>query len=221
MQDLRNLFNQALSAVGGDPSVTDPEAPGKATALLQLWFPVARHAVLTAAHWSSVRSTKRLPLLVERDLDVDWGNSDPLPGYRFVYQLPSDMLQPQYLADYSRFELSRVNGTQVLSTNTAGAILRYTADEPVPASWEPDLYRCIVWALAASINMSKSGKMAVTQKLENQTLEIISQAAVNIANGQDTYSDSIPSFYAGTGFSFPGQTARYYYPTSTFSLGGI
>lgn len=221
MQDLRNLFNQALTAVGSEPSVTDPEAPGKATAILQLWYPVARHAVMTAAHWDSLRVTKRLPVAILRDVNEDWVNSNPLPGYRYAYQLPSDMLQPQYLADFSRFEISRVGSARVLSTNTEGAILRYTADEVIPTNWEPDLYRSIIWALAACINMAKNGKMAVTQKLENQTLDIISQAAVNIANGQDTYNESPPSFYAGTGFSYPGQTARYYYPTSTFRIGGL
>jgi uncharacterized protein YraI len=79
----------------------------------------------------------------------------------------------------------------------------------------------VIWALAASINMEKNGKMAVTQKLEQQTLEIISQAAINVANGQDTYTDSPPSFYAGTGFNYPNLSARYYYPTSTFSVGRL
>lgn len=221
MQDLRNLFNQALSAVGSDPVVTDPEAPGKATAALQLWYPVARHAVMTAAHWGSLRATKRLPLVKLRDEDAEWANTDPLPGYRYAYSLPSDMLQPQYLVDFSRFEISRANGTRVLSSNTEKAILRYTVDEPVPVSWEPDLYRCVVWALAASINMSKSGKMAVTQKLEAQTLEIIGQAAVAVANEQDTYYEALPSFYAHAGFSPPVQSSRYYYPTTTFQVAGI
>lgn len=221
MQDLRNLFNQALTAVGSEPNVTDPEAPGKATALLQLWYPVARHAVMTAAHWDSLRATKRLPVALTRDDSLIWANTDPLPGYKFAYQLPSDMLQPQYLADYSRFEISRVGSARVLSSNTEGAILRYTIDEPVPSKWEPDLYRCVLWALAAFINMAKNGKMAVTQKLENQTLGIIADAAVNIANGQDVYNDSPPSFYAGTGFSYNAQTARFYYPTSTFRVGSI
>lgn len=221
MQDLRNLFNQALTAIGGEPTITDPEAPGKATAVLQLWYPVARHAVMTAVHWDSLRATSRLPRLLNRDLEVSWANADPLPGYRFAYQLPSDLLQPQYLADFSRFEISRVGSARVLSTNTEGAILRYTVDEVIPINWEPDLYRCVIWALAACINMAKNGKMAVTQKLENQTLDIIAQAAVSIANGQDVYMDSPPSFYSGTGFSYPGQTARFYYPTSTFRIGSI
>lgn len=221
MQDLRTLFNQALSAVGAEPTVTDPEGPGKANTTLQLWYPVARRAVMTAVHWSSLRVTTRLPLLLTRDINADWANTDPLPGYAFAYQLPSDMLQPQYLADYSRFEISRVGSSVALSSNTEGAILRYTTDEANSILWEPDLYRCVVWALAACINTAKSGKMAVTQKLENQTLDLISQAAVNVANGQDTYNDSPPSFYAGTGFDYPSQDARYYYPTSTFRVGGL
>lgn len=221
MQNLRNLYNQALSAIGSDPVVTDPETSTRATDLLNLWYPVARQAVMTAVHWPSVRGIQRLALAKVRDENLPWANTDPAPGFLYSYAYPPDMLLPQYMEDFSRFQLGRVGAENLIFSNTELAILNYTIDDPVPIKWEPDLYRCVVWALAACINMSKTGKMAVTQKLENQVLELISAAAAGIANSDDTYYDSIPSFYEGTGFAVPRVSARFYYPTTTFRVGSL
>lgn len=221
MQNLRNLYNQALSAVGSDPVVSDPAASSKATDLLNLWYPVARHAVLTAAHWPSVRVIQRLSLAAVRNESLEWANTDPAPGFKYSYAVPSDMVQPQYMEDFSRFQLGRVGAEKVIFSNTEKAIFNYTMDDPVPVKWEPDLYRCVVWALAACINMGKNGKMALTQKLEQQVVDLISDAAVNAANGDDTYSDAVPSFYAGTEYQLPALQTRYYYPTATFRVGGL
>lgn len=221
MQNLRNLYNQALSAIGSDPVVSNPEASSKATDLLNLWYPVARHAVLTAVHWPSVRGIKRLGLAATRNESLAWTNADPAPGFLFSYALPSDCIQPQYLEDFSRFQLGRVGPEKLLFTNTEGAILNYTIDDPIPINWEPDLYRCVIWTLAACINMAKSGKMAVTQKLEKQVVDLISDAAVNAASSDDTYFDQVPSFYAGTGYELHAQQHRFFYPTTTFRVGGL
>ena len=220
-QTLQNLFNQALTAVGSAAEVTDPEASTKATNLLNLWYPVARHAILTAFHWPSVRGIKRLALVTERDLAVDWANTAPAPGYTYSYALPSDMLQPQFLEDYSPFKLGRVGTTKLLFSNNPEPILNYTMDEATPLSWEPDLYRCVIWALAASINMAKSGKMAITQKLEGQVVDLLEQAKLNAANADDEYYDAIPSFYSNTGFTLPNTSGRYYYPTATLRLNAV
>lgn len=221
MQNLKELFNQALSAVGSEPNVTDPDASTKATALLQLWYPVARHSVFTAAHWPSLRATQRLSLASVRNESLPWAASDPAPGFMYSYAVPSNMLQPQYMEDFSRFQLGRIGNEKLIFSNTAQAIFTYTFDDPVPVKWEPDLYRCVVWVLAACINMGKNGKMALTQKLEQQVQMLISEAAENAANGDDTYFDTPPSFYANTGFHLPIHPERFYYPTSTFRVGGL
>jgi hypothetical protein len=218
MQNLRNLYNQALSAVGSDPVVTNPDTSSKATDLLNLWYPVARHAVLTAAHWPSVRSIQLLGLAKQRNTSLEWANSDPAPGFLYAYSIPSDMIQPQYMEDFSRFQLGRIGNERFIFSNTEKAIFNYTMDDPVPTYWEPNLYRCVVWALAACINMGKNGKMAVTQKLEQQVVDLIGIAAESAANGDDTYSDQIPSFYVGTGFALPSMQSRFYYPTQTFTV---
>lgn len=221
MQDLRNLYNQALSAVGNEAVVTDPTKPGKAESVLNLWYPVARHAVFTAFHWPSVRAIKLLGVAKVRNDALPWANTDPAPDYKYAYSLPSDMVQPQYLEDFSRFRLGRVDAERLLFSNNPVAILCYTMDDASPSKWEPELYRCVVWALAACINMARSGKMNVTQKLEQQVFEIVSQAAENAANSDDTYFESIPSFYGDAGFTVPSGQTRFYYPTSTFRMSGV
>jgi hypothetical protein len=221
MQNLRNLYNQALTAVGSAADVTNPEGTGRSVDLLNLWYPVARHSVFTAAHWPSLRSIKRLGLAATRDTSATWVDTNPAPGYIYAYAYEADMLQPQYMEDFTPFRITRVGAEKLIHSNTAEAVMCYTRDEAVPSTWEPDLYRAVVWALAACINMAKNGKMNVTEKLERQTLGIISQAAVNSANSDDEYFDAIPSFWMNSGFEVPSSSPRFYYPLSTFNLSGL
>jgi hypothetical protein len=220
MQDLRSLYNQALSAVGSAADVTDPERSSRSVDLLKLWYPVARRSVFTAAHWWSLRRSQRLTRALERDESLPWANSDPAPDFKYAFALPVDMLQPQYMENFSVFRLGRVGDENLLFTNDEFPILNYTHDDPNPARWEPDLYRAVVWALAACINMAKNGKAGLTQKLEQQVYDIVSDAAVNSANADDTYFDAVPSFYSGTGFAIPQVSTRFYYPTTTFRVSG-
>ncbi len=221
MQDLRSLFNQALSAVGSAPVVADPEATTKATEVLQLWYPIARRAVFTAAHWPCLRAHARLALAAQRDTALDWQPTDPSPDFAYAFALPNDMLLPQYMADFTRFELGRIGTQKVINSNNLTPILCYTMDDETPSRWDPDLYLCVVWSLAACINMSKNGKMALTQKLEQQVLDMIRDAATNAANSDDTYYDSVPSFWAGTDFRVPGHQTKFIYPTTSFRISGL
>lgn len=218
MQTLLSLYNQALSAVGAAPNVTNPSGTGQSVDILNLWYPVARQAVFTAAHWPSLRVNYRLALLKSRVEGSVWANTDPAPDYRYAFSLPSDMVAPQYLQDFSRFELGRLGVDKVLFSNNPAPILNYTVDDPVPGNWEPDLYRCVLWSLAACINMAKSGKMEVTQKLENQVVALTAGAAVTAANSDDTYYEAIPALWADTGFSVPNVQSRFYYPTQTYRV---
>lgn len=221
MQDLRSLFNQALSTVGSAPDVTDPGKVTRSTELLQLWFPIARKAVFTAAHWPCLRLHARLAQAAVRDENADWVPGNPSPDFLYAFALPSGMLQPQYLDDFSRFELGRIGNDKVLNANNPTPILCYTCDDEIPSRWDPDLYLCVIWALAACINMAKNGKMALTQKLEEQVSDMIKQAATNAANSDDTYFEAIPSTYSGTGFAVPGHQVRFVYPTSSFRVSGL
>jgi hypothetical protein len=218
MQTLLSLYNQALSAVGAAANITNPSGTGQPVDICNLWYPVARQAVFTAAHWPSLRVSFRLALVKERVEGSTWTNDDPAPDYRYAFSLPPDMASPQYLQDFTRFELGRIGAQKVLFCNTLDPILHYTIDDPVPTNWELDLYRCVLWSLAACINMSKSGKMEVTQKLENQVIGLIGKAAETAANSDDTYYEAIPTLWAGTGFSVPQVQTQFIYPTQTFRV---
>lgn len=218
MQSLINLYNQALTAIGSAPDVTDPNGSGRSVDVLKLWFPVARRAVFVAAHWPSLRVSRRLALLRERPDGADWTNADPAPDFRYAFSLPTDMVQPQYLEDYSRFRLGRIGDERAIFSSNISPILNYTMDDPAPVNWEPGLYHCVLWSLAACVNMAKSGKMEVTQKLERQVTELIAEAGTTAANADDTYFEAVPAFWAGSGYSIPQATTRYYYPTETFRV---
>lgn len=221
MQDLRSLFNQALSVVGSSPVVTDPDATTKATEVLQLWYPIARRAVFTAFHWPSLRAHQRLALVASRDENLPWTSADPSPDFLYAFAYPSDMLLPQYMEDFSRFELGRIGTEKVINSNNLTPILSYTLDDPTPSRWDADLYLCVVWSLGACINMAKNGKMALTQKLEQQVIDLIAGAAANAANSDDTYYEGMPSFWQGTGFRVPGHQTRFVYPTMDFRISGL
>lgn len=221
-QTLNALFNQALTAIGHEANVTDPNADSHKTALLKLWYPVARRSVLSSYYWGSVRKVARLALARQRNVAEDWVEQDPLPGYRYAYALPTDCLRPQYLHDYSRFALSSLGDEKVLNTNSSRAILYYTKDVNLPELWEADLYQAVVYALAAAINMAHNGKAQLTQKLEQQVHQLVTFAKVADANEDDEYMEAMPSLWAGTGFSAPSGAngAQFFYPTQTFQIGG-
>ena len=221
MQNLRNLYNQALTAVGAAAEVTDPDKPSRATDICNLWYPVARDSVFVAHHWPSVRRAARLARLKKRDASLDWQATDPLPGYGYAFALPHDMVQPQYLANYTRFELALLGEENALHTNTEFPILYYTGTSVTPQFWAPDLYKAVVYTLASMVNTAKSGKLQNTRALEQRAFEIVTAAAVNAANSDDEYTEAMPQHWNGTGFSVPNHQARFFYPTHDFRVGGL
>ena len=213
------LFNQALTAIGNAARVTDPDSTTeKSAALCSLWFKRAVLAVTSAHHWPCVRKTAKLALVRERDSDLDWANSDPEPGYLYAYTLPPDCVQPQYLTDLMRFEVTRLGAAKVLCTNSARPILRYSIYEANVALWDIDFYAAVQLTLAAFINMATNGKLQLTQKLENDARLLLENASMAMANQEDTYFEAVPSTWNGTGFSIPVPQATYYYPTQTLRV---
>jgi hypothetical protein len=162
-----------------------------------------------------------LSLVASRNEGLDWTAADPDPDYLYAFAYPENMVLPQYMADFTKFSLGLVGETKVINSNNISPILYYTRDDEDPVRWEPGLYHCVVWSLAACINMAKNGKMALTQKLEQQVVDLIGEAGTNAANADDTYFESVPSFYAGTEFRVPGHQTRFIYPTNSFRISGL
>ena len=221
MQTIRDLFNLGLSVVGHTGSVSNPEENTREATLCRLWFSPARRSVFSAFHWSSIRFATRLSRAKERDASADWMDTDPWPGYAYAFALPGEMIQPQYLADFSRFEIGNVENERLLFTNNPNPLLYYSKDTEDPTNWSPDLYLAIVYALGASFNMQKSGKDNTTQRLEAKVKELIDNAATQAANEIDSYFEAVPQSWAGSGFSAPLQSVRYLYPTSTYQVAGF
>lgn len=221
MQTVRDLYNLGLSVVGHAASVSDPEENSQAAALCRLWFNPARRSVFSAFHWSSIRNAQRLARAKTRDAALDWQNTDPWPGYEYAFALPGEMIQPQYLADFSRFEIGNVGDERLLFTNNPNPLLFYSRDTVDPTNWSPDLYMALAYALGASFSFQKNGKDNSVQRLEQKVQSLIDSAATQAANEVDTYFEAIPQSWAGTGFSTPAQSVRYYYPTSTFQVAGL
>lgn len=220
MQNLHNLFNQALTSIGHAASVTDPNDRSKASTMCQLWFNPARRAVMAAFHWSSLRVIARPPRVGERP-DDPWQPGDPAPGYAFTHQLPADCLLPQYLAGFERFALGRRNGERVMYSNVAHPILHYTKDCTSPERWDVNLYNAIIYSLGASLNMAYSGKYAITQALERKIFDLITDASITDANSDDEYFEAMPGTLYGTGFTPSIGTPHFIYPTTSFRVAGI
>jgi len=213
------LFNQALTTVGNASRVSDPDSSTDKSAITcSLWFEQAVLAVTTAHHWPCVRKIASLSRVKTRDEATNWVDADPAPGFIYTYALPYDCVRPQYLSDFSRFELGRTATEKVLYSNQERAILYYSFFEPNLSMWDADFYRAVRLSLSGHINMALSGKLQLTQKLENNVREVIEMASVAAANSDDTYYESVPSSWAGTGFAIRPTPISYFYPTETFRV---
>lgn len=220
MQDLRSLFNQALTAIGHSAVVTDPNSGDTPTSMCRLWFDPARREVMTAYHWSSVRAVSRLARVAERTGE-EWQPGDPEPGFAYAHALPNNCLQPQFLSSFARFHLGRLAGANVVFSNTPHPVLHYTIDCTDPSRWDANLYSCVLFNLAANLNMSFSGKYPLTQALGQKVYELLVEAQVSDANSDDSYFENIPTSHRGTGFDVMANSPTYIYPTQTFRVAGV
>lgn len=220
MQSLLNLFNLALTACGNAADVADPEGQTKSATLCRLHVFSARKAVFSALHWPELTAHGSLGLLKMRNQDAAWTAGDPAPGNLYTYALPADVVLPRYLHDYARFELGRGADGQVLHCNSSPALLCYTADVINPIYWSPQLFDAVTYELGARINMARSGKADLTHSLRQQAYQILTDAAVAVANSEDTYVESVPQGWAAAGFHV-STPVRYYYPTMTYRVEGI
>lgn len=221
MQNLVNLFNQAIALCGGAPTITNPDAGTKDVTLCRLMLPLARRGVFCAYHWPSLRRQKQLALITQRTATV-WQDGDPPPGYTYSYSLPTDCLYPQFLSSFERFDVGMANDNSGrVYTNATQPVLYFTKDVENPVVWAPDLYLTVVTALAANIAVPLSGKHNVAQRFEQKVAQLVADVAVREANATDESYSAIPQLWAGTGFTVPNQMTTYLYPTQAFRVSGV
>lgn len=211
-QDLVGLFNLALSAVGHRARVSLPTENSREAKLCQLWYPVVRDDILSAAHWASARATANLALISSRDLNVAWAPGDPAPDWLYSFGLPSDLLYPRFINNYQQFELGIIGTNKVLYSNHQSTRLDYTKRQDNPALWEPLLYSAVADGLSAAVCMPLTGKAARTRlALELANRKILEARASN-ANKDTRMLEAIPDFLSVRGVSQPQAVSAYLYP---------
>jgi len=161
-----DICNLALAHLGDRAtvsSISPPEGSAQAEHCAR-FYPVARDLVLEAHEWGFATKRANLALL----------SDTPPPGFRFVYQLPSDcrniidLIDPNAPTFYpvdERFghwqddsftlgpvpyELeARADGTAVIYTCLESAIVRYVASITDTTKFSAQVVDTIAWLLAA------------------------------------------------------------------------
>jgi hypothetical protein len=213
------LYNQALTQAMARTTLTDitENKPGANTC--NLFYETVRQNVLKTASWPSTRKFARLPLLVERNFTNDWADTDPSPGWRYAYGLPTDMLAPRYLHSYMPFEVEYFpsQGVMAIMTNATSPILHYTFDQKNVAMWDPALYRAIMFALSAHITLPLNGKPGLAQYLNQQALDIIVQAQTDVANQDEHYEEALPEAVEVRGYGESPVRTKFMFPYETLN----
>lgn len=180
------VCNMALGYVGERQtiqSLSDPTAP----ALACVTFYEETVKACLAQHWWRF-ATKRETLALSTEERDEWG---------YVYALPSDCLQPQYLWNGARnatrdqlipftTELNDAGTNQLLMTDLVDAVLVYTKLLTNPAQWGPAFGKAVAWALAAELALVLPVKPEVAIRVGQQApLWLERAAALDEAGKQD------------------------------------
>ena len=220
-QSVVELFNLALSAIGTRRIVSSAAEHSREAEICNLWYPVVRDVVLSAAPWDSARKTARLALLAERDFDLDWANGDPEPGWAFAYGQPSDMLHPLWLDGFYQFRLGLRHVTVGNTTQTAKAVftnyedpvLTYIFRQEQLGHMAPDLYQAIALALGGAIARPLNGKAKMADLALGEANKAILEARVRSANENNIRFDHVPDWLSARGVVQNGAVSGYVYPS--------
>lgn len=212
------IFNLALNAVGSRSNISSPTENSREAEVCNLWYSAVRDLILAAAPWPEATEIRYLAQLAEADEDDDgeWAYDDPRPGYSYVYSLPSDLVQPQYLTDWGFFLVtSHSENRRALHTNTYQAALVYTKRLEVISLWSPQLQMAVVYGLAAHIAMPLSGKTSRAKMLAATANEFLLAARETAANVNSENYDSVPDWIAARGYTGAGPSTRYFHPAGS------
>lgn len=207
-----DIWNMALSSAQEKASIVSPTENSKLAHICRLWYPTARRRSLKAGAWPCATSYARLALISERDGALPWANTDPAPGFKYAYGLPTDLLAPQYLHTWERFEQIYSNGRRTLVTNTADALLRYTFDQETVAEWDEGLVLTVASFLGALICRNLNGKLGLSDRLTQEARDTASEAQTEIANHEHVDYATLPPNVVARGYGGPPSQVRYYQP---------
>lgn len=207
-----DIYNHALSLIGSRSDVSSPTESSREAELCNNWFPRVRNQVFSAAHWSCGKRSKKLALLKERDFSLAWENDDPMPPWRFAYQLPADNLHVRYLDGYYPFELGRHGTSLALFTDVETPILNYTAAETDLTLWDEMITVAVYTGLAGVVCTPLTGArkkaLSIIEEANNQILS----ARIMNANQDFVHFEHMPDWLIARGVSGPSYPNRYIYP---------
>lgn len=206
------LYNLALDTIGARNKISLPTEASREAEACNLWFPNIRDQILASAPWPEATKMDRLAELSVQTGDT-WLQGEPRADLLYAYSLPSDMLRPQYLTNFSKFSLqSYGTESRALMTNQPSPLLVYTFRQTNVHLWGPELQMAIMYGLAAAICTSLTGKTSRTKLLIEQANNIIISARESAANTSDERLDSLPDWISARGFTDGSIQSRYFYP---------
>lgn len=207
-----DVYNGALDAIGGKNVVTVADISVEAQVCTR-WYDKIRQTVLRAGPWPEVQTTALLTLLKERDTTAeDWAVTDPPPGWLYAYAVPTGMLIPRYMADFSQFKLVNSNlGVKWIVSNYEDAIMTFNKDNTTVDDWSAELRMAIEYGLAAAICIKATGKHERQKIMVEEANRIILQARVNDANSQENQMETVAPWHAARGVSV-AMESRYIFP---------
>jgi hypothetical protein len=214
-QDQLTLFQMALSAIGLTRLPSDPDENTPGAIACRLWYEPVRNYVLRSAFWPSAKKAARLELNTTRDTGADWADTDPLPGWLYMYDVPEDLCAPRFLSTYERFETGITSDeapTRVILTDMEDAILVYTSLQDDISLYDVGLYFAIAHTLSAYICQGLTGKNQKAVQQMQLANSIILQARADAANEMWSLQDSVPDWIAARGYSGDVVTSRFVYP---------
>jgi len=207
------IYNLALNAIGARNNVLLTTEATREAQVCKLWYSPVRDQVLSAAVWPEATKLASLTLLDERDFDDDWVSTNARPGYTYAYDMPSDLLHPQYLSDFSRFLITEYPGSKVaLVTNTESAILAYTSRLVTMSLWSASLQMAVVYALASHISQPLTGKGSQAKMLAEKANGLIWAARERAANSSNERFEVLPDWIQGRGYGGSIQNTQYFHP---------
>ena len=208
-----DIFNLALEALGHRNTVSSPTEASREAELCSLWYPRVYRSVGKAAHWGCLKAPKRLAQLSERNTSTDWDSTQPLPPWNYAHGLPADLLAPQYLATYDRFEIG-VHGTvRALFSDLEEPILIYSRLDVNISLWDEGFTNAFIYTLGAMIARPLTGKSIRAQELYQLAQISIMDAREQEANDSQVQFETIPDWLIARGVSGPSSGHdRYFYP---------
>jgi hypothetical protein len=205
-----SIWNQALGAANARGQLSSIDENSPEADVCRQWYSQVVRVVQSAAWWPGCRAFSRLGL-ASVNTGGDWTDTQPEPGFQFAYTLPSDLLRPWHLSDFSRFNLAVLGGKTVLSTNTPQAILVYGLEQTDVTQWSALQVEATIYALAAKITPQLTGRLNLVRtnyELANRAMSE-ARAAAHTDIG-DEQKKAVP-WLAARSYA-PPATARFLYP---------